>query len=262
MDRARRTSSAPEEYVQSLERGLRVIRAFSAATPRLTLSEAARLTALTRATARRCLLTLVELGYAETDGRTFGLTPRTLDLGFAYLSSTHIGDLAEPYMEDLSVRVAESVSIAVLDGAEIVYVARVPVKRIMRIGLALGSRLPALATSMGRVLVADLPDRERAGLLRGTTLMPYTARTLTDPARLARTIEAVRRDGYAIVDRELEEGLRSIAAPIRDRRGRAVAAINVSTQPERVDKTRLLGEIRPALLATADRISDALAGRG
>lgn len=249
------------DFVQSLERGLAVLRAFSQEHPSLTLSEVARLTGLTRATARRLVLTFVALGYLCSDGRQFELTSKVLDLGYAYLSSVGIGDIAQPFMEALSELTHESVSAAVLDGAEIVYVARVPTKRIMAISLALGSRLPAAITSMGRVLLADLEPGQLAVFLDGPRPEPRTERTITEPARLRGVLDEVRRQGWALVDQELEDGVRSIATALRDRRGRAIAAINVSTHAGRVSLKELKATFLPALLDTAAEINLQLAKR-
>ncbi len=259
---SRMDGDAPHaEFVQSLERGLAVLRAFSSEHRALTLSEVARLTGLTRATARRLLLTFTALGYTRSDGRLFELTPKVLDLGYAYISSLGIGEIALPFMEALSERVHESVSVAVLDGAEIVYVARVPTKRIMTISLALGSRLPALTTSMGRVLLSDLPSRDLDAFLADVRPLARTEHTLTAVAALREAIEEVRRQGWAMVDQELEAGLRSIATALRDRRGRAVAAINVSTHAGRVSLRELRARFVPDLLAAAEEINARLALR-
>jgi IclR family pca regulon transcriptional regulator len=238
-----------------------VLGAFDSDHPALTLSDVARRTDLTRATARRLLLTFEMLGFMRSDGRLFELTPKVLDLGYAYLSSLHIGDIAQPYMEALSERVHESVSCAVLDGTQIVYVARVPTTRIMTITLALGSRLPAVCTSLGRVLLAELAPAELDHFLDAAVLERYTERTVVERTQLAKVLEDVRRQGWALVDQELEEGLRSIAAPLRDRRGRAVAAINCSTQAGRVSMKKLRTTFIPALVATADEINARLAKR-
>lgn len=254
-------SSGQGEFVQSLARGLRVLTAFSAENPRLSLADAARLTGLTRATTRRCLHTLMQLGYAETNGKSFQLTPRVLDLGYAYLSSAKLGAIAEPFMEALSEQLDESVSLAVLDGAEIVYVARVPTKRIMSIGLALGSRLPAVVTSMGRVLLASLSDDELRDFLNHAELIRYTRRTITDKTQLERELLSIRHQRYALVDRELEEGLRSLAVPLTNREGRIVAALNVGTQTERVSRDELLNSILPQLRRTAEQINEFLERR-
>jgi IclR family pca regulon transcriptional regulator len=256
------TKERDTDFVQSLERGLAVLRSFDAEHPTLTLSDVARLTGLTRATARRLLLTFEQLGYMSYDGKLFQLTPKVLDLGYAYLSSVQIGEIAQPAMEALSEKVHESVSASVLDGHEIVYVARVPTKRIMTIALALGSRLPAASTSMGRVLLADLTDDDVRALLATAPPRPLTERTITDAVTLLEALVEVRRQGWALVDQELEDGVRSVAAPLRDRRGRAVAAINVSTHAGRVSLKELRSDVLPHLLDTASEISDRLRRRG
>jgi IclR family pca regulon transcriptional regulator len=247
-------------FVQALERGLAVIRTFSREKPAQTLSEVAKATGLTRAAARRFLLTLEELGYVhynESD-RKFSLRPTVLSLGYAYLSSLSFTDIAQPHMETLVEQVHESCSAAVLDGTEIVYVARVPTKRIMAISLALGSRLPAFATSMGRVLLADLSPAALDNYFCKAELKPITPNTVCDPERLRTILAEVKVQGWALLDQELEEGLRSIAAPIRDRRGCVIASLNVSTHVSRVSKEQLLQDFLPLLLQTAQRISKEL----
>ena len=254
-------STTTGDYVQSLARGLLVLRTFSAEHPALTLAEAARLTGLTRATVRRSLHTLQKLGYVVTDGRQFELTPRVLDLGYAYLSSAQIGDIAQPFMEALSEQINESVSVAVLDEFEIVYVARVPTKRIMRIGLALGSRLPALVTSMGRMIVADLPPAEQKIFIKSAPLPKMTNKTLTRKDELVKALNKIHQQGWVLLDQELEDGVRSIAAPIRDKRGRTIAAINVGTQAGRVSLKQLTEEFLPLLVRIAADISSAMTRR-
>lgn len=247
------------EHVQSLERGLQVLTAFSEEHPSLTLTEAAELTDLPRATARRLLLTLAGLGYVRNDGRYFELTPKVLDIGHAYLSSLDLTAVAQPEMERLVAEVRESSSVAVLEGTEIVYVVRVPTERIMTISLALGSRLPAWATSMGRVLLAGLDEEERAAILDASDIRPLSSRTITDREELLAELSRIDRQGYAIVDQELEDGLRSIAAPIRNYRDQVVAAMNISTNAGRVTLEHVREKLIPALLETADRISAGLA---
>jgi len=245
-----RTAPRSSDYVQSLERGLAVIRAFDAEHRELTLSEVARATGLTRAAARRFLLTLVQLGYVHSGGGRFSLRPRVLELGFAYLSSLSLPEVAQPHMEELVATINESSSISVLDGTEIVYVARVPTRRIMSITLAVGTRLPAYATSMGRVLLAALPDAELEERLDRIDVRPLTKRTVKDRDALRRILEVVGRQGYAVVDQELEEGLRSAAVPIRDASGRVVAALNVSVHASRASMHALRTDfLRPALKA-------------
>lgn len=261
-DSGRLSTDGPErDYVQSLSRGLTVLQAFNADRPAMTLADMSRATGLTRATARRLLLTLVALGYVCTDGRTFELTPRVLDLGFAYVSSLQLPDIAQPFMEALSSRVHESVSASVLDGAEIVYVARVNTQRIMGISLAIGSRLPAAWTSMGRVLLAGLSDAQLDEFLEHLVITRLTSQSITDLDSLRTELHAVRAQGYALIDQELEEGIRSVAAPLRDRRGRTLAAVNVGTHAARVTLKELRGVILPDLLTTARSIETQLAKR-
>jgi IclR family pca regulon transcriptional regulator len=240
------------DHVRALERGLAVINAFSADHQRLTLSEVARRTGLTRATARRLLHTLANLGYVEQQNATFVLLPKVLDLGYSYLSALRLPDLAIPVMEDLVVSIRESSSMAVLDGHDIVYVARVPTTRIMTIALALGSRLPAYATSMGRVLLSGLsrPDFDR--YLSEVQLKPLTSRTVDTTSQLREIIDETRAKGWCLVDQELEDGVRSIAAPIVNNHGRVVAALNVSCHASRSTVDQMVDEYLPKLLdATA-----------
>ncbi|WP_127127671.1 IclR family transcriptional regulator C-terminal domain-containing protein [Georgenia sp. SYP-B2076] len=255
--------AAPQErstsYVQSLDRGLAVIRAFDADHARLTLSDVARRTGLTRAAARRFLHTLVELGYVHADGRLFALRPRVLELGYAYLSSLTLPEISTLHVQQLAETLGESVSVSVLDGREIVYVVRVAGRRIMSVDLGVGTRLPAYATSMGRVLLAALPGDEAAARLGD--LEALTRYTVTDPAALLAELAKVREQGWALVDEELEEGLRSIAAPIRDGSGAVVAAVNLSTAARRGPAAALLSDVLPHLLQTAQAISDDLATR-
>lgn len=249
-------------YVQSFARGLEVIRSFSAASPRQTLTDVARRAGLTRAGARRILLTLQALGYVESDGKLFTLTPRILDLGFAYLSSMPIWNLAEPVMEDLAGRVKESSSAAALDGTDIVYVLRVPTRKIMSIGLGVGSRLPAFCTSLGRVLLAGLPDEEVLRRLRASSRSPLTRHTITDVEALMAKVLQARRQGWCLVNQELEEGLVSIAAPLTDGTGRVVAALNISGQANRTSARLMQETMLPPLLDAAQTVSRLLSSRG
>jgi IclR family pca regulon transcriptional regulator len=242
------------DFVQSLERGLLVIRAFDAEHRELGLSEVARISGLTRAAARRFLLTLAKLGYVTfSDGR-FSLTPRVLELGYAYLSSLTLPEVSQPHMETLVARVNESSSISVLDGTDVVYVARVPTRRIMSITLSVGTRLPAYATSMGRVLLAALPEAVLEERLLQMDLRPLSARTITDIGELRIVLERVRRQGWAAVDQELEEGLRSLAVPIRDASDTVVAALNVSVHASRGTMTTLRRDILPLAQEAATAI--------
>jgi IclR family pca regulon transcriptional regulator len=247
-----------DAYVQSFARGLEVIRSFSARTPHQTLSEVAAATGLTRAGARRILLTLQTLGYVGSDGKLFSLTPRILDLGFAYLSSMPIWNRAEPIMEALVREVQESCSAAVLDATDIVYVLRVPTHKIMRINLGVGSRLPAWCTSMGRLLLGDLPDDELRARLDASSIEPFTKHTLTDSEAIVAKVLQARRQGWCLVNQELEEGLVSIAAPITDRTGRMVAALNISGQANRTSAKVMQETMLPSLLGAARDISNLL----
>ena len=247
-----------DTYVQSFARGLQVIRSFSAAAPQQTLSEVAQRTGLTRAGARRILLTLEGLGYVHCNGRQFSLAPRILDLGFAYLSSLPLWNLAEPVMEQLVEEVKESCSAAVLDGPDIVYVLRVPTHKIMSINLGIGSRLPAYCTSMGRTLLAELDEAALDEVLREYPPARRTARTITDPALLRAELARARQQGWCIVNQELEEGLVSLSAPIRDRTGRAIAAMNISGQANRTSPEHMVEHFLPRLRSAAGEISQLL----
>lgn len=235
-------------YVQSLARGLAVIRAFGAERPRLSLSEVARLTGLTRATARRFLLTLESEGYVRSDGREFTLTPRVLELGYSYLSAQSLPEVAQPHLEALSREVGESASASVLDGRDIVYVARVPTRRIMSVGITIGTRFPAFATAMGRVLLASVPDAVLDTYFEGYELERFTPRTVVDERELRAEIARVRQQGWSVVDGELENGLRALAAPVR-RGGLVVAAINVAMTSGDDDAARLLPALQDAAAA-------------
>jgi IclR family pca regulon transcriptional regulator len=244
-----------DSYVQSFARGLDVIRSFSAAAPRQTLTEVAGRAGLTRAGARRILLTLQTLGYVESDGKLFSLTPRILDLGFAYLSSMPIWNVAEPVMEALVEQVKESCSAAALDGADIVYVLRVPTRKIMSIGLGVGSRLPAYCTSLGRMLLAGLPDDEALRRVKASRRAAYTRYTVTDPEAVLAKVQQARKQGWCQVNQELEEGLVSIAAPVVNRAHRTIAALNISGQANRTSPKAMQETMLPALLEAAASIS-------
>jgi IclR family pca regulon transcriptional regulator len=246
------------DYVQSLDRGLSVIRAFDASRPELALSDVARETGLTRATARRFLLTLVRLGYVRQDGNRFSLRPRVLELGYSYLSALSLPELAQPHMETLVAQVNESSSIAVLDDTEIVYVVRVPTSRIMSITIAVGTRLPAYPTSMGRVLLAALDPEALDERLARMEIRSLTPTTVADVERLRRQLDRVRAQGWAAVDQELEQGVRSVAVPIRDAAGAVSAALNVSVHASRMTMPTLRKQVLPQLLQTAAAIEGEL----
>jgi IclR family pca regulon transcriptional regulator len=224
----------------------------------MTISAVAAESGLTRATARRILHTLVQLGFVATDGERFRLTPRVLSIGYSYLSSLALPELAHPRMEQLVATVQESCSLAVLDECEIVYVARVATARIMSHSLTVGTRLPAFATAMGRALLASLTEEELAAALPGEPFPRFTTRTVGTGARLRAELSGVRTRGFALNDQELEEGLRSIAVPIRGAHGRPEAALNVAVDAGRVSVDQLRRDILPPLREAATLIENDL----
>ncbi|HEY3574666.1 MAG TPA: IclR family transcriptional regulator C-terminal domain-containing protein [Arthrobacter sp.] len=252
------TPAASDQYVQSLARGLAVIRAFDTEHADMTLTEVAARTDLTRATARRFLHTLVELGYVRTDGKTFALTAQVLQLGYAYLSGLSLPQLAQPHLEELSLKLGESTSAAVLDGTDIAYIARVTTRRIMTIGITVGTRFPAYATSMGRVLLAGLPPEQLKEYLAAAEIKPLTPRAVGTVKELLAVLDKVRAQGWCLLDQELELGLMSVAAPVYHGR-KVVAAVNVSLQAQSVaakpDREAYLESVRKEIVATAERIS-------
>ena len=250
------------DYVASFARGIAVIRAFGRQKSRLTLSEVAASTSLSRAAARRFLLTLCALGYARCDGKYFELTPRLLEIGYAYLASLDFWELIQPALEEVTRRLDESSSAAVLDGDEIVYVARSASRqRIISIGLSVGSRLPAHATSMGEALLASLAPDELDRYFQAARLEQLTVKTRVTRAEIEARLAEVRRQGYALADQELEEGLRAVSVPLRDRAGRTVAAINVSAHAARVPARTLIQEYLPVLKDAAAAIETLLRTR-
>ena len=245
--------------MQSLARGLEVIGAFQHARPSLTVSEVAALSNMSRAAARRCLHTLSVLGYARGQDGSYRLTPKALSLGYAYLTASPVARVAQPVLEEVSTRLHESCSMTVLDGDDIVYVARAATQRIISVGLSVGSRLPAYCTSMGRVLLAFLNEDDLDAYLERVPLVRQTPHTIIELAVLRRELQRVRAEGYALVDQELELGLRSIAVPVRQQDGRAVASINVGAQAARVDLETMTRTYLPVLRNAADQIALAVA---
>lgn len=253
-------SSSPSpharDHVGSLAKGLGVMEILAAHPAGLTLSEVAAQAGLARAGARRFLLTLVATGYATQEGRRFRLSPRLISLARSWLSGASLWSFAEPFMREVAARLGESCSAAVLSGHDVVYVARVAGPRILAVGLHVGTRLPAFCTGMGRVLLSGLSDDELDRFMDGAPLAPRTDKTVTDPGELTRLIRQARADGHAVVDEELEIGLRSIAVPIRDRSGTIAAAVNISTQSARVSVSEMERDFLPLLRAAAARIED------
>jgi IclR family pca regulon transcriptional regulator len=243
-------------FMTSLARGLVVVQAFSGKDRRLTISQLGVKTGLSRAAVRRCLYTLSKLGFAGTDdSRHFYLRPRVLTLGHAYISSMPLASAAQPVLEHLSHLLHESCSIATLDGLEVIYVARASATRIMSIDLGVGSRLPAFCTSMGRVLLANLPPDELEACVARIEYTPHTDRTVAHADKLRQVLRGVQRNGYAIVDQELELGLRSMAVPIRNPMGKVVAALNVGAHAQRVTIQDMQNRFLPNLHSAAQELS-------
>ncbi|HXA56831.1 MAG TPA: IclR family transcriptional regulator C-terminal domain-containing protein [Candidatus Acidoferrum sp.] len=251
--------SGNPDFVLSLARGLQVIEAFQRMTDSLSVGEIAARTGLSRASVRRLLITLEMLGYASHDASLYRLSPRILQLGFSYLSSNSLESLGFPLLQHVTEVLHESSSLGVLDGDEMVYVARSATHRVMSIGLAIGSRLPAYCTSMGRVMLAALPLEDLAAFLRRVRVDRLTAKTIVDKTQLSRTIERARLDGYSLVDGELEPGLRSIAVPVTSRSGRIVAAMNSGVAAARVTRQRMISEFLPVLRKQAALLGSMLA---
>jgi IclR family pca regulon transcriptional regulator len=246
------------DFVNSLAKGLAVISSFDSDKPEMTISEVAELNDLSRASARRILLTLTELGYVRERGTRYSLSPKTLSLGYGFLSSAGVADVIAPHIAELSADIRESVSAAVLDGSEIVYVARSAPTKVMQVRISIGSRFPAAATSLGRALLADLSDDQISALLKTKPPKMATPFTKTAIKDLTLAIEQVRKQGYSFVDQELELGLKSIAVPVRNASGKVIAALNVATVGK-TSKTTLERTLLPALRACAQAIENELA---
>ena len=242
------------DFVQSLQRGLAVIRAFDADNPTLTLSDVARATGLARAAARRFLLTLVDLGYIRVEGRQFQLSPRVLELGRPFLSSLTLPEIALPHLREATDELRESSSLAVLDGSDIVYVAHAPAKRILSISIDIGTRDLAFATSLGRVLLAGQDDDWLDHYLANVELPAITPRTINTKSKLRSELMRIRRQGWAFVDQELEDGLRAIAAPIHDEHGNVIAAANLAVHASRWTNDAIRDTLLPRLLHTTTAI--------
>jgi IclR family transcriptional regulator, pca regulon regulatory protein len=244
-----------KEFMLTLAKGLAVLNSFGRDRPTMTLSQAAQCVDLSRATARRVLHTLVKLGYVEQNGRQFAPSPRMMELGLTYISSQSWIERAVPLMKALSERVHEACSAAILEGTEIIYVARIPARRIMSATLAVGSRLPAFHSSMGRIQIGFLDEAEIWRRLKSVRIEPMTPATITDLQALLDRILDDHRKGFSIVDEELERGLRSIAVPIADRDGQCVGAINLSTHSTRTTRNALRETFLPELKTVAAKVS-------
>ncbi|WP_198671143.1 IclR family transcriptional regulator domain-containing protein [Oceanibium sediminis] len=251
-------SMNPRDYVSSLARGLEVLRAFNRTGRKMTLSEVASETGNTRAGARRILLTLVHEGYAVADGKLFDLTPQVLELGYSVLSSKGAWEIARPFIDHLSEEIRESVSAAVLDNFDVVYVSGAQFHRVISVGISVGARFPAHCTANGRVLLAAQPKEMWPGILQSIPLTKMTERTVTDRVEFRKVLEQVREQGWSLVDQELETGLMSIAAPLRNASGGLVGSINVGVPTVRMTAEELVEFILPKLLGTIEKISRAL----
>jgi IclR family pca regulon transcriptional regulator len=250
--------SGNPDFVLSLARGLKVIECFEGHIEGRSVSEIAKDTGLSRASVRRLLLTLEMLGYAESSRRVFHLKTRILKLGLSYLSSTSVIAAAQPVLERITGVLGESASMSMLDGDQIVYVARSAASRVLSVGLSVGSRLPAYCTSMGRVLLAALPQEQLDAYLQNLRPKAYTAKTIVDPEKLRAVILKARRDSFALVNEELEAGLRALSVPVCNRQNRVVAAINVGAHALRIDQKQMLLRCLPVLRESATAISEIL----
>jgi len=246
------------DFVLSLARGLKVIESFEGHTEGQTVADVSRSTNLSRAAVRRSLITLEMLGYVESSGRTYRLKTRVLKLGFSYLASSSLSTLAQPTLERITELVHESSSLSVLDGDQIVYIGRSSAKRVMSVGLSIGSHLPAYCTSMGRVLLAALPEADLPGYLNRVEIKALTPKTITDRALLGQIIRGVRWDGFAVADEELELGLRSIAVPVKNHQNRVVAAMNIGVHAARVSAAEMIHRFLPILQEHATLLSPLL----
>jgi IclR family transcriptional regulator, pca regulon regulatory protein len=248
-----------KEFMATLAKGLALLGSFDKQRPAMTLSEAAKATGFSRATARRILRTLAELGYVVQSGREFSLSSGILKLGFAYLATQNWIEQASPLMRQLGEEFHESCSAAILEGTEIVYVARFPARRIMSVTLAVGTRLPAFHTSLGRIQLGFLDDAELWCRLRSLRIEAFTPSTITDVQALYERVREDHAQGFAIVDEELERGLRSIAVPVVDRAGEAIAGLNISTHSTRTTRNEMRDRFLPRLRTVAEQISASVA---
>ena len=239
----------------TLAKGLAVLGAFGRERPTMTLSEAAQVATLSRAAARRVLRTLTALGYVEQSGHVFSLSPRIVELGFAYLSTQSWVDRAGALLRELSERLGETCSAAILQGSEIVFVARIPARRIMSTALGVGSRLPAFHTALGRVLLGFLDEAEIWRRLMSLRIEAYTPYTITDVHALFERVRDDREQGFSIVDEEIERGLRAIAVPVHDRCGQALAALNIAIHTSRATRSELRERLLPELQGIATQLS-------
>jgi IclR family pca regulon transcriptional regulator len=257
------SASAPENgdyFVKSAEKTLNVLLAFTSERPALTVTQVADATDMTRAAARRFLLTLTDLGYLSTDGTLFRQTPRVLDVGASYLAGLSLPQVAQPHLHELAQDLDETATLSVLDGQDVLYIARVAAPRLHTVTLNLGSRLPAWVTSMGRVLVAAMPEDTRENFLKNVVPQEYTSHTIRNTDELRQQLLKVKEQGWCLVEQELDEGMRGVAVPVT-RAGEVIAALNISIQPGRAKREVLTDRVIPKMQATAQRIAEDFGGR-
>ena len=248
----------PRDFVSSMARGLEVLRTFNRTGRKMTLSQVASETGITRASARRILLTLIHEGYAVTDGKMFDLTPQVLELGHSVLSAKGVWEIAKPFIDQLSAETQESVSAAILDKFDVVYVSGAQYHRVISVGISIGARFPAHCTANGRVLLAAQPEDRWADMLRNIELTKMTEKTVTDPKKFRKILEQVRDQGWSFVDQELEIGLRSISAPVKTEAGVLVGAINIGVPTLRMSPEEIVSDVLQRLQTTVANISKAL----
>ncbi|GAM62813.1 pca regulon regulatory protein pcaR [Vibrio ishigakensis] len=247
-----------KDFLTTLARGLSVIRSFQKNRMTMTLSETAEANDMSRASARRFLLTLQTLGYVKVEGRQFSLTPKVLELGYSYLANLDVGGVVSSQLEQVTQQIHQSSSAAVLDGTDIVYIARVPVRSLLAFNLQIGARLPAYATSMGRVLLSQLPEQKVISILEGSNIESLTPYTLTSQADILRELEIVKQQGYSINDQELELGLRSVAVPVVNQKGQVKLTLNISTHVSQVSSEDIVSTFVPILKQASAQISASL----
>ena len=253
----KKISHSDNEFVSSIEKGLRVLKSFSSNRKKMTISEVAEQSDMTKAAARRYLLTFNALGYVDIDGRYFSITPKILTFSAMYLNSDSLADVATPYLSDLTSIIHESSSISQLQGDDIIYIARVPTQKIMTINLQIGARLPAWITSMGRVQMAYLNERLQNEMLDRVVFEPKTSKTIKTKIALKKELEKIKNQGYALVDQEIEAGVISIAVPVFNRNNNVIAGLNIAGSPSVYNKQKLIEDVLPTLKNTAELIRSA-----
>ncbi len=252
--------AADNNYIAALARGLAVMRAFAGQRNQLTMAEIAKLVGLPRATVRRCLITLTALGYIDTNGKYYRLTPQVLTLSQSYFSSNPLPRVAQPFIEQVSEAVGESCSVSVLTGDEVIYVARSTRKRAASVHRDVGQNLPAYCTSMGRVLLAHLEPDQLDAYFNRVTLKKFTHETITDEASLRALLDQVRRREFCLIDGELEHNLRAVAVPVRDQSGRVIAAAHISSEADRTPKEKMRNDFLPVLRSAVSQMRSMLIG--